>query len=215
MSHDLLVAVTGAATMALAFAFGLPQWLHVRRTGTVAGVSLPSLANTLISTVAWILYGLSLRDVWVTLTSTAALPALLASLTVVLRTGVSRRGMWLPLVWALTLVATAAIGPWLPGLFPAVIGLSILWYVAPAAVTAWLSPDVSGVARASWLLLIVDGSVAGLYGVVADVPAYLVYATVAILGAAAVLARLYWPWTPECGRCAPVTRCTCAVVGVA
>jgi uncharacterized protein with PQ loop repeat len=210
MSTDLLVLVTGALTTALALAFGVPQWLQVRRTGSIAGVSLPSITNTLISTIAWLLYGLHLRDVWVTATSIAGLPALLATFVAVIRRSEVRTGMWLPLTWASLLAATAALTPWWPSVFAAVLGCSVLWYVVPAAITAWRSPDVSGIATGTWLLLVVDGAVAGSYGVVAGVTAYLVYCAVAIVGASAVLARIYWRWLPECGACPPLGGCTCA-----
>ena len=209
MSNDLLVLVSGAATTALALAFGVPQWMHVRRTGSIAGVSLPSVTNTLISTTAWLVYGLHLRDFWVTTTSIAGLPALLATFVAVVRRSDTRTGMWLPLTWAGILAATAASTSWLPALFPAVLGASVLWYVTPAALTAWRSPDVSGIAQGTWLLLALDGLVAGAYGVAAGVTAYLVYAAVAAVGAVVVLARVWWRWTPECGRCAPVTGCVC------
>jgi len=210
VSNDLLVIVTGAATAALALAFGLPQFLRVRRTGSVAGVSLPSVTNTVVSTTAWLVYGVHLHDVWVVLTAAVGLPSLVATFVAVVRRSDERAGMWLPLLWAALLAVTAALTPRLPALFPAVLGASALWYVTPAAATAWRSADVSGIAAATWLLLAVDGVVAGAYGAVAGVTAYLVYCGVALAGASLVLARVYWRWAPECGECAPLTGCTCA-----
>jgi len=209
MSNDLLVIVTGAATAALALAFGVPQWLRVRRTGSVAGVSLPSVTNTVVSTAAWLVYGVHLHDFWVILTAAVGLPSLVGTFVAVVRRSDERAGMWLPLTWAALLAGTAAATPWLPTLFPAVLGASALWYVTPAAVTAWRSADVSGIAAGTWLLLAVDGLVAGAYGVVAGVTAYLVYCGVALVGALVVIARVYWRWVPECGECAPITGCTC------
>ena len=209
MSNDLLVLITGALTTALALAFGVPQWLHVRRTDSIAGLSLPSITNTLVSTTAWLVYGVHLHDVWVTLTSIAGLPALAATFVAVVRRSDARTGMWLPLTWAGILAATAASSPWLPALFPAVLGCSVLWYVTPAALTAWRSPDVSGIATGTWLLLATDAGVAGAYGLAAGVTAYLVYAAVAITGAVAVLARIWWRWAPECGECPPLGGCSC------
>jgi uncharacterized protein with PQ loop repeat len=209
VSNDLLVLITGALTTALALAFGVPQWLHVRRTDSVAGVSLPSITNTLVSTTAWLVYGLHLHDVWVTLTSIAGLPALAATFVAVVRRSDSRAGMWLPLTWAGVLAATAGSSPWLPGLFPSALGCSVLWYVTPAAVTAWRSPDVSGIATGTWLLLAMDAGVAGVYGLAAGVTAYLVYSAIAVTGAVAVLTRIWWRWAPECGECPPLGRCTC------
>jgi len=209
MSSDLLVVVVGALATALALAFGMPQWLRIRRTGSVAGVSLPSITNTLISTTAWLLYGLQLRDVWVFAMSLAGLPALVATFVVVLRNGGARTGMWVPVSWASLLTAAALGAPWAPAAFPAILGGSILWYVTPAAITAWRSPDIYGIASGTWLLLVIDGVIAGAYGVLAEVPASVTYAILAILGALVVLARVWWRWAPECGECAPVARCTC------
>ena len=69
MDTTLLTFVTGLATAVLAFAFGFPQWVRVRRTGSVEGISLASITNSLISDLAWMLYGFHLRDVWVITTS--------------------------------------------------------------------------------------------------------------------------------------------------
>ena len=145
------------------------------------------------------------------LTSIAGLPALAATFVAVIRRSGARTGMWLPLIWTGLLAATAAATPWLPALFPAVLGCSVLWYVTPAALTAWRSPDVSGIATGTWLLLALDAAVAGAYGAAAGVTAYLVYAVVAVTGAVVVLARIWWRWVPECGECPPLGRCTCAV----
>jgi uncharacterized protein with PQ loop repeat len=206
-SPDLLVTVVGALTTALALAFGVPQWLRIRRTGSVAGVSLPSITNTIVSTTAWLFYGLHLRDVWVTATSVAGLPALIATFVVVVRHGGSRSGMWIPVTWAALLASAAALLPWAPAVFPTILGASVLWYVTPAAITAWRSADVSGIASGTWLLLMLDGGFAGAYGVLADVPASVVYAVVASLGALVILTRIWWRWAPACGECA--VRCAC------
>jgi uncharacterized protein with PQ loop repeat len=209
MSPDLLTAVVGAITTALALAFGVPQWWRVRQTGSVAGISLPSITNSLVSTTAWLVYGLHLRDVWVTAMSLAGLPALVATFVVVVRGGGSREGMWIPVAWASLLTATAVATPWAPAAFPAVLGFSVAWFVAPAAITAWRSADVSGIAAGTWWLLALDGLLAGAYGLLADVPASVVYAGVATLGATVVLARVLWRWAPACGECAPLGGCTC------
>ena len=71
-----------------------------------------------------------------------------------------------------------------------VLGCSILWFVAPQAVTAWRSADVSGIAWQTWALLAVDGVVFGLYGLVSGIGADRVYGTAALLGSAVVVARL-------------------------
>jgi len=209
MDTTLLTFVTGLATAVLAFAFGFPQWFRVRRTGSVEGISLASITNSLISDLAWMLYGFHLRDVWVITTSLVALPAVIATFVAVYRLRPSSEGMWVPVAYASILTATALLTPVAPALFAAVIGASVLWFVLPSAVQAWNSADVTGLAMGTWWLLIIDGLVAGAYGVLAHVGGYLVYATIAIVGSSLVLARLHWPWVPECGECAPISGCLC------
>ncbi len=70
------------------------------------------------------------------------------------------------------------------------LGCSILWFVAPAAVTAWRSADVSGIAWQTWALLALDGLVFGLYGLVSGIGADRVYGSAALVGSAVILAGL-------------------------
>ena len=210
MTTQLLTLIPGLATAVLAFAFGFPQWFRVRRTGSISGISLASVTNSLVSTAAWLIYGLVLRDVWVTTTAIVGIPATVATLVAVLRRSDERDGMWVPAAWAGVLGISAALTPLLPSVFPAVIGMSILWFAVPAATTAWRSPDVDGLAPSTWWLLVLDGFICGTYGVLAGVTAYIVYAGIAIAGALVVLARIHWRWVPECGECAPIPGCACA-----
>lgn len=209
MDLAVLTFLTGLATAVLAFAFGFPQFFRVRRTGSAEGVSLASVTNSLVSTTAWLLYGLHLRDVWVITTSIVGLPALIATVHVLRRVQADRTGMWVPLAYAGLLTATALATPVAPALFPTVLGCSIVWFVAPAAITAWRSADVSGVANGTWWLLVGDGLVCGTYGLLAGVTAYVVYGAIALVGSSAMLARLHWPWEPDCGECAPLPGCSC------
>ncbi|MEZ5114962.1 MAG: hypothetical protein R2737_01730 [Candidatus Nanopelagicales bacterium] len=211
MTPDLVTHLVGAVTTALAVAFAVPQLLRLRRTGTAAGVSVPSIGNSLVSCVAWTAYGVSLGDVWVTATSVAGLPALGATFVLALRSGASRRGLWLPVAWAALLAAAAVAAPLVPALFPALLGFSVLWYALPAVLTAWTSRDVAGIAPGTWWLLALDGSLGGLYGLLADVPANLWYAGVALSASGLVLLRLAWRRTRACGVCAPVPGCRCDV----
>ena len=78
MTLHLLTIAMGMASALLAFAFGFPQWFRVRRTGSVAGISLPGVANTLVSTAGWLGYGLVIKDVWVLTTTLVGIPATMA-----------------------------------------------------------------------------------------------------------------------------------------
>lgn len=212
MQHDTLVVVFGVLTTVLALGYGVPQWLKVRRTGSVAGVSVPSISCALVSAFAWVAYGVWLQDVWVVLTSGAAIPGLTAALVALLRSHASRDGLWMTWAWIATIVAAAALVPVTDAPITLVLGGSILWYVAPAAWKAWSSADVSGVSSGAWVLLLVESAVCTVYGLLADVPAYLVYAAIAAVGSVLVLARLAWRSGPECGTCPPLRRCGCAVL---
>jgi uncharacterized protein with PQ loop repeat len=208
VQHDTLVVVFGLLTTILAVGYGVPQWLKVRRTGSVAGVSVPSISCALVSAVAWVLYGVWLQDIWVVLTSGAAIPGLTAALVVLLRSHASRQGLWMTWAWVATILAAAAAVPVTEAPITLVLGGSILWYVAPAMWTAWTSADVSGISRGAWILLLVESAVCTAYGVLADVPAYLVYAGIASIGAISVLVRLALP-AQECGACPPLRACGC------
>ena len=103
MQHDTLVVVFGVLTTVLALGYGVPQWLKVRRTGSVAGVSVPSISCALVSAFAWVAYGVWLQDVWVVLTSGAAIPGLTAARVVLLRSHASRDGLWMTGAWIATI----------------------------------------------------------------------------------------------------------------
>ncbi len=211
MQHDTLVTVFGVLTTLLALGYGVPQWLKVRRTGVVSGVSVPSISCALVSAFAWVLYGWWLHDIWVVLTSGAAIPGLAAALVVLLRSHASREGLWMTWAWIATIAVAAGVVPVSAAPLTLLLGCSILWYVAPAAWTAWRSTDVSGIAPGAWVLLLVEAGVCTVYGVLADVPAYLVYAAIAVVGASLVLARLAVRAEQACYSCASPAGCACAL----
>jgi uncharacterized protein with PQ loop repeat len=184
------VDLLGFISVVLATWFALPQLLKLRRDGSTAGLSLESLANSTISLTGWTIYGIGHGKAWVVLASVAGIPATLATLVIAVRAG-HRLAPRLPVVWATLLAFTATVDH-LYGtqLIDIVLGCSILWFVAPSAVTAWRSDDVSGLAAQTWLVLAADGAVFGLYGIVADVLADRVYSVTSLAGAAVVLARI-------------------------
>jgi hypothetical protein len=77
--------------------------------------------------------------------------------------------------------------------------------------TAYRSPDVSGIARGAWWLLLVEAVVCTVYGVLADVPAYVVYAVIAAVGSVLMLARTALQGA-RCGSCGTREACACATV---
>lgn len=189
-----LATVVGLAGTLLAFAYTVPQMRKLARTETAAGVSVAALANSTVSGTAWTIYGVVEHEVWVILPALLSLPGTAGALVLAWARGGNRDRLWLPVAWAGTIAALTALVPLL-GSRPIIValGCSITLMVAPAAATAWRSPDVSAVAASAWAMLIVDAMLAGAYGVLADIDANLIYALVATSGAALILARLAVP----------------------
>jgi len=186
--------VVGASSVIFAFACTLPQLLKLRRVRTAAGVSIAALANSTISGAAWTTYGVAHHAIWVALPSLVGMPATAAALAVAWRRGAARSRLWLPVAWAGVLATAATAVPWV-GSTPLTValGFSIALMIAPAAVTAWRSHDVSALAANAWGMLIADALLAGTYGYVAHVAANLLYAAVAIAGSLLILTRLAIP----------------------
>jgi len=192
MSSDTLRVVFGVVMVLLAALLALPQWLRVRRTGSVEGVSLAATSNAFISCVAWVAYGAVLGDLAVLLTCLAALPSLGATTWILVRNHASREGMTTTWVWTGALVAAAVVAPWTPVPLEVLLGASIAWYVAPAAWMAWTSVDVTGIAPGAWFVLLADAAVWLLYSLLTGINAGILYAVIAGTGALLVLARLAW-----------------------
>jgi uncharacterized protein with PQ loop repeat len=205
MSSETLRVVFGVVMVALAALYALPQWLKVRRTGSVEGVSLAATSNAFISCVAWVVYGAALGDLAVLLTCLAALPSLGATTWILVKNHASREGMVTTWVWTAALVAAALVAPWTQVPIEALLGASIAWYVAPAAWMAWTSVDVTGIAPGAWFVLLADAVVWLLYSLLTGINAGILYAVIAGAGALLVLARLVWRG-PVIARDRPATR---------
>ena len=185
-----VTSVLGLVSVVIAVWFALPQLLRLRRTGSAAGVSLESLVNSCISLVGWTAYGVAHANGWVVVASVVGIPAVVATLVLAVRQG--HRLTWrLPLIWATLLTLVAVVDRMLgTALIDLALGCSILWFVIPAALTAWRATDVSGLAPQTWFLLAAEGVIFGAYGWLAGVGADRVYGVAALLGSAAVLARI-------------------------
>jgi len=212
VSTDVLRIVFGTAMVVLASLYALPQWLRVRRTGSVEGVSLAATSNAFISCTAWVIYAVVLGDVWVLLTCIAALPSLGATTWILARNHASRDGMATTWVWTAILVIAGAAAHWTTTPIDLLLGAAILWYVAPAGIMAWTNADVSGISAGAWLVLLSDAVLWLLYSLLAGIVTGILYAVFAGGGALVVLARLAWRWGPSCGVCAPLAACTCTPV---
>lgn len=189
-----LATLVGLAGTLLAVGYSVPQFSKLRQMTSAAGVSIAALANSTISGVAWTVFGVHEREIWVALPAAVAVPATAGAAVLAWLRGGSRERMWLPVVWLATLVLAGLSTPWI-GTGPAtvVLGCSVALLVTPAAVTAWRSHDVSAIAASAWAMMILDALLAGAYGVLADIDANLIYAAVATIGSLAILLRISIP----------------------
>ena len=189
-----LATLVGLAGTLLAFAYTVPQMRKLARSGSAAGVSVAALANSTVSGIAWTVYGVVEHEIWVILPAFLALPGTAGAMVLAWTRGGDRARLWLPGAWAVVIAALTAAVPYV-GSRPIIValGCSITLMVAPAAVTAWRSHDVSAIAASAWAMLIVDAALAGAYGLLADIDANLIYALVATSGAALILTRLAVP----------------------
>ena len=181
----------GATSVLLALAYSVPQLLRLVRTGSTAGVSLPAVANSSVSYLAWTAYSCTLSDPWLLASSAVGLPGTLALTVLVWRRGADRSGLWVPVLWA----GLLAVAAWLDASLgtsatAAALGASVLWLLVPTLSTVWRSPDVSGQAPGTWWVLALEGALFLAYGLVAAVPASTLYGAVTLAGCLAVLARL-------------------------
>jgi hypothetical protein len=129
-----------------------------------------------------------------TASSAVGLPATVATLALGLRSPAPRPRLVVPAVWAASLAAIAGLDA-VAGLrlLDVVLGCSIAWFVTPAALAAWGSTDVSGIAATAWWVLALEGLVYGSYGLIAHIGPDRVFGVAALVGAAAVLSRLHLP----------------------
>ncbi|WP_243058497.1 PQ-loop repeat-containing protein [Nocardioides sp. SR21] len=189
-----IATVLGLAATLLAFACTVPQLAKLMRGRSAAGISVAALANSTISGIAWTVFGLAEGEVWVALPALVALPATAGAMVLAWRDGGSRARMWLPVVWLTVILTATALVP-LAGMVPitVVLGCSVALLITPAAITAWRSHDVSGIAASGWVILVFDALLCGAYGVIAGVDANVLYAITATVGAVAILTRISLP----------------------
>ena len=189
-----IATVIGFAGTLLAAAYTIPQLSKLISGHSAAGISVAALANSTISGTAWTAYGVVEGELWVALPAFVALPATAGALVLAWRGGGVRSRMWLPVAWLLVILTATALVP-VVGELPitVVLGCSVALLITPAAITAWRSHDVSGLAASGWAMLIVDALVCGTYGVLVGIDANVLYAIVATIGSVAILTRISIP----------------------
>ena len=118
----------------------------------------------------------------------------------------------LPALWAGGLVASAAIDQVAHvQTMSVLLGTSLLWYMLPAVIEVWRVSDVSGVSAASWWLTLACSFVGAAYGLVAHVPAEIIYGGLSALGSTLILVRLAQKSAAWCAVCGAVEECWCRI----
>ena len=79
----------------------------------------------------------------------------------------------------------------------------------PAAFKVWQSADISGLTLGTWVALLAEAALFGLYGAITHVTADLVYAATCAAGATVVLLRVPFGSRDECDDCPPLRSCLC------
>jgi uncharacterized protein with PQ loop repeat len=158
----------------------LPQPIRLARSGVAAGTSAAASLNSVVSALAWIAYGLveGLPVVWA-VSVAALIPCTWQA--VLLRRQTTGRD----LLAVSGFIAALAVAGVLGVLGVALAG-TVLVTTGPQVHRALREPDLSGIARATWWVAIVDAVTWGAYGWAISDPALVGY-FIALLGAAIVI----------------------------
>jgi uncharacterized protein with PQ loop repeat len=200
-----VTSALGAIATVLAVCFLLPQLARLRRTRDALGVSATTAAVGLVTTVAWVAYGVATTSWAVTVPSAIGALQYLVLLAYIQRSGrpiVASVG-W-GLLWALVLLnagaGSAASGRGaLAGLGAALAASAVIQY-APAVREAYRSKATTGISRSTWLLVGANGVTWMLYGALADDLPVACHGIVLVVAATAVAASTLQPWrSPERG----------------
>ena len=194
MQHDTLVVVFGVLTTVLALGYGVPQWLKVRRTGIGRGRLGPEhQLRPRLGRSPGSLYGLWLQDIWVVLTSGAAIPGLTAALVALLRSHASRDGLWMTWAWIATIAGRRRGRPRQRRTdHPRARRARSSGTSRPRPGRRGAAPTCPGCRAAPGSCCSSSRASAPCTALLADVPAYLVYAAIAAVGSTLVLVRLAW-----------------------
>jgi PQ loop repeat len=157
-----VVALLPIVAVAFAVPQFVPQIVKVRRTGDTAGLSSPWAILTAVNNAAWFGYFAASRY-WMALipSSTAALFGGCLGVMLARRAPVARPSRIAVGAWAGVLVLAALADRSLLG---AALTAAFLVQVVPAVVTAYRTPDPTGIARGTWLLILGEVSCWAVFG---------------------------------------------------
>jgi hypothetical protein len=173
----------------LALAGAWPQLRRLARTGDTNGVSLANATLAIGSELGWLSYTLH-GSLWSAAPESALMALTHVLLAVVLvRAGVPlARPLAAAVAWSAILVAATTIGGWV--LLGAMLPIAYGVQVAPAVWCAYRTHSPSGIAVGTWLLILVECVLWGVYGGVQHDPALTMLAALGGSSSLAIVVRV-------------------------
>ena len=169
----------------------LPQFVRLRRTRDVHGVSLDTAATSSIVSFGWVTYG-ALTDQPAVVLATGASGIVFAAIaTLAIRLGRSPRDLRAAPVWFGVLLTATLLGG-SDGL-GALLPISVLVANVPQLLAAFRERDLTGLSIGTWLLSASDGLVWFCYALVADDTSILLFGILQLTTSSAIVARR-WIW---------------------
>lgn len=188
MSPVVLGAVIGANVLGISMA--LPQAVRLARTRRVDGVSAAWAGISASMNAWWVAYGVA-TDHWA-IVPASVIPTVVYSVIGVLL--VRERPAARPALLATAGVALLVPGVVLVGGGWTMTGLTLGWAYAvqllPAALTAWRSGSVAGIATGTWVIAASEASLWVVYGSADGDPGILAFGAAGLVMSGTVLARL-------------------------
>lgn len=164
----------------------LPQPIRLARSGVAAGTSAAASLNAVVSALAWIAYGVveGLPVVW-GVSVAALIPCTWQA--VLLRQRTTSRDLLAVGGFVAALAVAGALG-----VLGVALAGTVLVTTGPQVHRALREPDLSGIARATWWVAILDAVTWGAYGWVISDPALVGYFIALLAAAVVILSRLAW-----------------------
>lgn len=166
----------------------VPQIGRLRRLRTAEGVSPTWAAFGVVTNLAWLAY-LSARGLWASVPASLVVSAFYGvTLHHLAHAGARLRAVApASAAWAAMLALALAGGGW--ALLGLVLGVSYGVQVAPGVWTAYRTPRPRAIAPATWVTILVEALLWGLYGLFhGDVP-LLLFTITAVVASGLMLAR--------------------------
>jgi hypothetical protein len=183
----ITLAALGATGLAAVGA--LPQLCRLARTGDTTGVSLAHATLGVGSELGWLAYT-SGQSLWSAVPEAVLMVVvnLLLARALVRAGAAPGRPVAAAMLWSSTLIAATALGGW--GLLGTILPLAYGVQVAPSVWSAYRAWMPSGVAAATWALILFESVLWGIYGFARRDPALLLFGVIGSCSSAAILVRV-------------------------